>query len=162
MSTVSTVPAAIETLAGYFQAVAAANPALEVGVYTGLPVETVNDNYIMIGSWDGGQDWILNYHSTWEALPSASQWIGEEYEIQCALRTYNGAPDLAGRLTDAFTLFNGVRQEIVNDPGGSANLSPSGSWGAVTVTMPACGPINKAGWGVVLSFNIGVINVRLT
>jgi hypothetical protein len=57
--------------------------------------------------------------------------------------------------------------QIASDPAGlggatdgSTPLSPSGSWGDLTVSMYANSPREQAGWGVVLTFELAVINAQ--
>lgn len=164
MSIASTVPGAAATLAGYMQTVAAANPVLNPGVYiAGLPTASVANNYMMVGSWDGG---IVVAPDTykWAAIPGAAMLRSEEYALNGAIRVWagDGGPTAAlDRITDAFTLLNGIHEQIAQDLGGSGNLSPSGSWGDLDVTMEANGPIGGKGWGIVLGFELHVINVQL-
>jgi hypothetical protein len=40
-------------------------------------------------------------------------------------------------------------------------LSPSGAWGGLDVTMQESGPLGGKGWGIVLAFQLYVINVLL-
>lgn len=162
MAIVSTVGPAIAVLAGYFDTVAAGLPGLNIGVYTGLPVENVAENFLMVGDYPNGDETIVGYEQRWAAMGASAGLRSEEYSIACCLRAWSGDSDPAGRLSDAFSMFDAVARQLVADPGGSAQLTPSGSWGAVRLTMPVAGPIGGAGWGVVLAFDVEVINAQLT
>lgn len=158
----TTVGTAISTLEGYFNTIAAVTSVADVSVYLGFPTGSVTDNYLMIGAWDSGEDVVLEYDSEWLGLPGVSGMVyGETYKINCNLRTYSRDTAPLDRINDAFTLYGAVRAQIQADPGGSGNLSPSGSWGRVRATMPTNGLINGSGWGVILAFEVEVINVRL-
>lgn len=174
MTVVSTVPAAMQVLAAYMSQVASQNPALNPGVYVGLPVETVRSNYLMVGDPEGKLIDPESYQ--WAAVPGQARLRLESYAVLGNIRAYSGSADLTGRVTDAFGMLNGLQELIVSDPGGYAkglnpaapatdggsNLSPSGSWGDLKVTDVASGQIGGQGWGVVLTFQLDVINAQLS
>lgn len=164
----STVPAAVNTLGLYMQNVAAANPALNPAVYmVGLPVGSVRNNFLMVGSMTTGE--LISPESyKWNAVPGTAKLRGESYALLGTIRVWSGASgkDAAlARLGDAFTLLNGLQQQIVNDLGANAYttaaLSPSGSWGDLDVSMDGNGPLDGKGWGVALGFELHVLNVQL-
>lgn len=162
MSVTSTIPGAVAVLAGYLQTVADAQPQLGVGVYTGgLPVEHVADNLLMVGSITEEGEIIVPGTYRWAAIPGAAKLRTEEYALRGSIRCWAGDSDPLSRLTDAFSLLNGVHQQILDDVGGSGALSPSGSWGELQVSNPLNGPIGRRGWGVVLEFDLHVINAQL-
>jgi len=161
MTIQSTVPGAISAVAGYLAAVAAANPSLDVATYIGPPIETVANRFMAIGAYPNFDELVVGYRSDWAAMPATSRWVSEEYEVAGCLRTWAGNSDPQSRLTEAFTLLNGLREQILLDPGGGGALSPSGSWGTFTTGMAHSGPIGGQGWGIVLTFQIQVINVRI-
>lgn len=160
----STVPGAVAQLGTYMQTVANANTALNPGVYAGgIPINSVRNNFLMVGSWPDG---IIIAPDTyrWVAVPGMVKMRSEEYAIQGCIRAYGGASGTGAalsRLSEAFTLLNGLHDQIASDLGGSGNLSPSGSWGDLVVTMEESGPIGGKGWGVVLGFELHVLNVQL-
>jgi hypothetical protein len=164
MAVDSTVPGAISAIQGYFGTVAVFNPSLALGIYTGPPIENVANNFLMIGGYPDGAEMVTSYSSTWAVLPAAAKTVTEDYAISCCLRTWAGDSDPTSRLADAFMLLSQIHEQVVTDPSGSGNLSTSGSWGEFgPVSMPICGPFEGVGgWGVVLTFDIRVINVRLT
>jgi hypothetical protein len=156
------VPGAVQTIQTYFTNVASALPQYDIGTYLFFPTADVNQNYLILGHWENGEEVVVNYDSTWESLPAANQYIGETYRIQMSLRVWSGEVDPLGRLTDAFTILDSLRAQFVNDPGGSGQLSPSGSWGKWSVSMPTSGPLGQlGGWGIVLAIESEVINVRI-
>ncbi len=161
---VSTVPGAAAILAGYMRTVAAANPDLNAGVYVaGIPTATVRNNFLMVGSYETGVI-IAPETYTWNAVPGAAMLRGEAYALQGCIRAWSGAAGqeaALARLGEAFTLLNGLHQQITADVGGSGSLSPSGSWGDLDVTMDVNGPIGQSGWGCVLGFELHVINAQL-
>lgn len=162
MPAASTVPLALQTVEAYFNAVSVQNPQYALGVYLGQPVETAADNYLMIGT-DAG-DLISGYRSSWKTMPAPGQ-VDENYSVAAQLRVWSGEVAAYDRLTDAFFLFSAIRQQIWEDPGANrvqqGALTSSGSWGDVTLTMEFNGPTAKGGYGVILGFEIAVINVRI-
>jgi hypothetical protein len=169
VSITSTVPAAAATLAAYMQAVADANPALNPGVYVGgIPTATVRDNFLMVGNYAEGIIVAPETYS-WAAVPGMAKLRLEAYALFGCIRVWTGAAGTdasLARLGEAFTLLNGLHQEIVDDLGGDLvavdSLTSSGSWGDLDVTMEINGPIGtKKGWGVVLQFELHVINAQL-
>jgi hypothetical protein len=161
MAITSTVPGAVATLAGYMTAAAAANPLLDAETYVGLPIGEVADNYLMVGEPDSGAVIVPGSYS-WASMPVGAKRRNEVYALQATIRTWAGDIDPAARLNDAFALLNSLHEQIVSDPGGSGNLSPSGAWGALHVAMPANGPLDgMGGWGTVLDLQLHVLNVQL-
>jgi len=158
----STVPGAIAQLFAYMKQVADANPTLSVGTYLGLPTGTeVSNNYLMVGEDESGQ-LLSGYRQEWAGLPASANRSSEEYGIPCSLRAWQGDSDPASRLTDAFTMFDSLMGFLQNDPGASGALTPSGSWKVSTLELPESGPFGGKGWGVIGSFTVQIINVRLT
>ena len=158
----STVPGAIQTLQGYMQTVAAANPSLNVGVYLGPPIGSIKDNFMAVGSY---QDWapVAPESYSWAALPGQAKRRTESYSLQATIRSYSGGvSEPLARLDEAFTLLNGLHQQILNDINGSGTLSPSGGWGALHVTMEAFGPLDGKGFGVVLALDLAVVSAEIT
>lgn len=168
MAIVSTVPAAIETLAVYMRSVASQFQALNVGVYPyGEPVASVSNNLIALGNFETG---VLStpVKSAWAAIPGVAKLRSEEYELEGIIRTASGAGGAGAaqaRMQEAFELSGALEEQIVTDLGANAYqtaaLSPSGSWGDFTVTPVFSGPAQQSGWIVVLAFSLQVINVQL-
>lgn len=162
MTMTSTVPSAVTVLQGYMTTVASANPALDPGVYLGAPVGNVANNFMMVGHLDDGAVHTpITYD--WSAIPGAAHRVAEEYALHGTIRAWAGDIDPAGRLADAYAMRDGLHAQIVSDIGGSGNLTSSGSWGAFHVEMVANGPLASIdGWGVVLAFELYVINAELS
>lgn len=142
--------------------VAAANPTLNVGVFLGEPIAgRVTDNFLAIGSF---QEWIPVGPDTysWAAVPGNALLRYESYALQGCIRSLSGNTDPVGRVSDAFTLLNGLHEQIIQDIHGSNQLTPSGSWGDFDVTMEAFGPLDGIGYGVVLGFQLHVINAQIS
>jgi hypothetical protein len=161
MTNVSTVPAAVGVLEGYFTAVALENDNLNAGVYVGAPTGDCANNYLSIGSDETGQ-LLVDYRQDWASFPASAGRKSESYGIVCSLRAWDGNSDPIGRLTDAFVLLDGVQEALAADPNGSGALTPSGSWQITSVETPEAGPLGGSGWGVLITFVVSVINVRLT
>lgn len=159
----STVPGAVDVLYGYVQAVAAQFPALSLGAYLGLPVETVANNFIMVGEHETGVIIAPNTFE-WVTMPATAQTHrrSEDYAIQGCIRVWNGNSDPVTRLSEVFQVLDALQEQIVSDPGASGALTPSGAWSTLTATMEVCGPINEKGWGVVLAFELHVTGVQIT
>lgn len=169
----STIPGAIGCLLGYMNQVSAdySNTGnfgqIEVFLGPGIAQNTPQQYWLAIGEWPEGALWS-GYQSTWAALPGAAKLVREEYSLECNLRAWQGSTDPTttvdqmNRVTEAFILYNDLFQYLVNDPGGSDKLTPSGSWEMSTLEMPTAGPMGGAGWGVVGTFSIFVRNVQLT
>lgn len=165
----STVPGALTVLLTHFKTVAAANPTLHVGSYLGEPVgpgEPTN-NYLMIGDWQTGE-LVTGYKQDFRGFPAVSARKNEDYLIPCNLRTWSGeappaAPTAATqRLTEAFTLFDGVLRQLQTDPQGSTKLTSSGTWQVVSMQIPQSGPwANVGGWGVLMTFDVHIFNVTI-
>ena len=162
MSLVSTVPGAITTLQGYLTTVAAATTVTDVQVYLGKQATETQlaFNLMMVGDWHEGVP-VAPASFDWAAIPGQSKLIKEEYALQACIACWAGGFDPLSRLNDAYSLLNGVHQQIRNDLGGSNNLSPSGSWGALHVTISEFGRIGT-GWGVVLGLELHVINAQIS
>lgn len=143
MSQTSTIPAAVQTLAGYMQTVAQANPSLDCGVYVGEPIEEVTNNLLMVGHWETGA-LITEASYTWAGMPVYARTRYEEYELQGTIRTWSGNVDVDSRLAEAFTLSSALQEQIVSDPSGSGNLA-GGAWGEFKLTMEHCGPLEGRG-----------------
>ena len=157
----STVPGAVAVLQRHFEAVAKTEPKLAPAVYIGLPVERVADSYLLIGDEETGS-LLASYSMKFTSAVAANR-HSEEYGILCALRVWAGDTNQLARLTDAFRLLAGVTTALQNDPGGSGQLTPSGTWQVSEVTVPVNAPFgDPVGFGVVLAFIVQVINVRLT
>jgi hypothetical protein len=158
----STVPGAITQLFAYMQQVAADNPSLEIGTYLGTPIGTaLTANYLILGEDETGQ-LLTGYRQEWAGLPAAANRSSEEYGVPCCLRAYAGNSDPAARLVDSFTMFDGLMGYLQDDPGASGALTPSGSWKVSNLDMPSSGPFGGKGWGVLMTFTVSIINVRLT
>jgi hypothetical protein len=162
----STIPGAILTLQYYMQEVASTNPSLDIGVYLGEPVESVANNFMVIGAYETWEPVSLSTYS-WATIPASFQIVSESYALQGTIRAWQENIDQLGRLNDAFTMINGLHQALRNDPnaialGTGPALTDPGSWGDFDVTMEAYGPLGDlGGWGVVLGFELHVINTRL-
>jgi hypothetical protein len=163
MALVSTVPAAVATLQGYMATVAAASTVTDVQVYVGYSTARsgMSYNFMMVGDYQEGIVVAPDTY-TWADIPGAAKRRTESYALQGCIQTWSGGTDVLGRLNDAYSLLNGLHELIVTDIGGSGSLSPSGSWGGLVVTMDANGPLETtAGWGVVLGFQLHVINAQI-
>jgi hypothetical protein len=161
--TLSTIAGAVTTLQTHMANVATANPSLNAAVYVG-PVQgtEVADNYLQVGEWETGAIWH-SYVGDWAFLPGASKTKSEDYHLYGTVRTWAGNVDVAATLDNAITLLSGVVRELTDDIGGSGQLSPSGSWQVTDVDNPYNGPfVGAAGFGVVVSFDIHVVNVQLS
>jgi hypothetical protein len=159
---VSTVPGAIGTLQTHFDNVAAANPTLNLGVFVGDPTGELPNNYLMIGSWPEG-NLIDGYEGGFPWLQANGYEKSEDYKVTCHLRVWGGDVDQLGRLTDAFTVIDGVLSELTGDVGGSSSLSSSGSWQVTDIANPLTGPMGAVGgWGLIFTFDVHVVNVRLS
>lgn len=160
----STIPGAVTTLQGYMTTIAATTTVSNVGVYVGYstPLTGMSPNFMMVGDFEEG----LLYtpvDMNWAALGAAAKYRSEEYSLHGCIRCWAGGNDINSRIADAFTLLNALEEQIISDPGGSGTLSGSGSWGKLTHTMVAAGALeNVAGFGVIINFDLEVINVRLT
>lgn len=167
MSTIitSTIPGAIAAVSGYMSAIADANPAWVLGTYPeGLPTASVSNNLIALGDWETGST-VTPVSYKWAAIPGAAKLRYEAYALSGTVRTAGGAGGQIGageRISDAFAIFNAFHEQVVSDPGGGGNLSPSGSWGDLDMTMHYSGPSGQSGWMVVLGFELHVINAQLT
>lgn len=156
----STVPGAVSVLQTHFQNVANANPAMEIGVYLGLPVAAVKNNYLMIGNYQDGKV-LASYRQDWVGMPAATAVKSETYSLNCSLRAWAGSSDPLARQADAYTMIDGVLSELQSDPGGSGELTASGSWQVTEMEEAENGPLGESGWGVVFTFTVEVINVRI-
>ncbi len=161
MSLTSTVPGALSALETDLQAVATANPSLDVGVYLGVPIANVTNNYLAISEWETGE-LIVNYRQEWAGLPANPPRRSEEYGIPVTIRAWAGDSDPQSRIADLFTLVDGVLGAVQADPQASGALTSSGSWQATELTIPESGPLGGKGFGVVAQLIIEITNVRLT
>lgn len=162
----STVAGAVTALQSHLAAVATANASLNqtdgvIAVYVGLPAAEASDYFLMIGDPFNNGELLVNYESDWAGLPAVAQRRTETYELRCALRCYAGTTDVPARLNEAMTLYSAVMGALAADIGGSNSLSPSGSWQVKHFENPATGQLGGQGWGVVLTFGVEVVNVRL-
>lgn len=157
----STVPGAIQQLYTYIQAVAAANPTLNISTHLGLPIEYVANNYIMIGHYETGE-LIDHYLQDWAGLPAGAVRKNEEYDIVCSLRSWAGDSAPTTELTNIFTMLDGVMGKVMTDPNASGTITASGSWQVTDIKTPESGPLGTKGWGVIMTFAVAVRNVRLT
>lgn len=164
---VSTVPGAVGVLEGHFNNVAAANPALNVGVFVGPPVgQNVPNNHLAICGYpvnDG--EMVVGWLGKFNAIPGSLYLKGEDYSLACHLQTWSGEVDPISRITEAWTLLSGVMTELTLSAaaiGGSGSLTPSGSWEISNVGNPHSGPFaTGGGWGMVLTFDIHVWLVQM-
>lgn len=167
----STVPAAVTVLKGYLDAVATQNAStLNPQTSIGIPTASNRPNMLMVGDYETG---VLVNPTTyrWAAVPGRTRMRSEEYSILGAIECAGGAGGssaAAARLADAYQLLGDLMDQITADPAGlggatdgSTPLSPSGSWGDLTVSMIGNGPKSQSGWGVVLAFELAVINAQL-
>lgn len=167
MPLTSTIPAAITTLQGYMNAVAAAaavNPAPAVYLFETATPSGAAYNFMMVGDYHTGVP-VAPESYTWRQLGSTRR--TETYALQGCIACWagggsgdNGVSALA-RVNDAYSLLNSLHQQILGDKGGSGHLSGSGAWGELVVHIEEFGPMG-AGWGVVLGFDLHVINAQLT
>jgi hypothetical protein len=116
---------------------------------------------MMVGNFENGQ-LIQNYLQTWAGLPAIANRKNEQYEILGTIRTWDGSSSPVNRLTDAFTLLDGVMSQFANDPNGSGAITSSGTWSIGGIELPSSGPFGGKGWGALITFTVSVINVRLT
>jgi len=161
----STVPGALLQMYKYVQAVVAANsPFAKSGViegYFGKPTTHVSNNFLMVGSDETGELWT-GYKQDWVGMPATVKRKGEEYTILLTARTWAGNTNgQADRLNEVWALADGLIDQVMSDPGGSGNLTASGSWQVTGVENPASGPLGRKGWGTVLAITVQVINVRI-
>jgi len=166
-SLTSTVPGAIGVLFGHLQTVAAQNMSIDpsggpVGVFLGPPVGEQVPNYrFVIGAFDNFE-LLPTYEGDFAAIPGSSYLKAEDYTIACHLQVWADPPDPLSRITDAFTLMSGVLSQLTGDIGASGSITPSGSWQVTSMRTPFQGPVNNAGWGIVVEFDIHVWNVQLS
>lgn len=165
MSIRSTIPAAAARLATYMQTVADANPTLDPKVYvSGWPTASVANNFLMVGAADDTAAVVNPTTYSWAAIPGTAMLRTESYSLMGTIRTSGGTGGTQAalaRLGDAYTLLNGLMEQIVGDVGGSGDLTPSGSWGDLTVSMIHNGPVQNSGWSVVLGIELQVINAQI-
>lgn len=159
----STVEDSPFVLYSYLEQVAAENADLNCSVYFGLPAgQSPSLNYLMVGDWETGSLGLNGYRQSWAALPASAGLRYEPYSLDLTIRTWAGTNDPKGRWSDATRLFSGLVSAIVADPGGSDRLTPSGSWGDITMTVPYSGPMEGKGWGVYLAVTVSVLNAQLS
>jgi hypothetical protein len=164
----STVPGAIAALEAHLANVVTALPSLNITAVTGIPVEQVGQNFIMVGEVETGQ-LLTGYHQDWRGFPASAERKSEEYGIPCTIRAWSGESVSTSPATivgDAFTMLDAVMAELQSDPQatitGGYPLTPSGSWQVTEVDIPTSGPLGGQGWGVYMTFVVSIINVRLT
>lgn len=160
----STIPGAISAVAGYMATIQAANPALNLGIYPyGLPVESNTNNAIALGDWESGAV-VAETSTDWAAIPANARLRTEEYALQGTIMCSagdGGEGSAQQRVLDAYTIWDAFLEQIILDPSGGGNLSPSGSWGKCVVVHHFSGPASPAGWTVTIGFQLHVINVQL-
>lgn len=163
----STVPGAIATLQSYMNTVATNNPSLEIGVFLGQPLAAaVTDNYLIVGSFG---EWIpIDMDSyKWAAIPGQAFRRTEEYKLQGCLRALDGGNSILNNLNNAFTMLNGLHEQIVTDLRATAvnsqgALTTSGSWGEFSAHIEVFGPLGPANTpGVVMGFELEVLNAEI-
>lgn len=163
MSLTSTVPAAVSLLKTKMQAVATANPSLAPGVYVGQIIGTdVANNFLAIGDPAGGGQLVAEYGQQFDgmySIPPARRI--ESYGITGMIRAWDETVDPIARLTDAFTLLNGLITQLADDPEGSDQLTTMGSWGVTNVENPVLGKIDSRGCGCILTFTVTVSDAQL-
>lgn len=157
----STVPGAVAQFKAYLDAVSAANPSLDIGTYVGVPIEAVTNNYMMVGNWETSE-LIANYKQDFAGMPAIANKKNESYSIMASIRAWSGNSDPIARLTDLFTMVDGVLGQFASDPNGSGHLTASGTWQVDSVDVPFSGPFGASGWGVLAVVQVQVFNVRLT
>lgn len=158
MAIVSTVPGAVACLQTHLSNVALANPTLNIGVYLGPPVGNVANNYLM---WESVESYVSDYAYLSGGVLS---YIKEDYDLSVELRAWAGNVDPIGRLDDAYTMLNGVINELGGDMNGGGALSPPGDWHVQSADITHAGPLGQAadqGWGVLMSITVMVRNVRI-
>jgi hypothetical protein len=166
----STVPGALIQLYNYCQTIASKNTNFESGAvaaYYGIPLDTVENNYIMVGDDETGS-MLVGYKQSWVGFPASFNRKGEDYDIPVSIRTWaggSGDPDKQARMTEAWILVNALINSVMSDPNGKANglpnLTASGSWQVAAVGNPVAGPLAGKGWGVVIAVTVEVRNVRI-
>lgn len=168
----STIPGAVGVLGGYMSAAAAANPDLAPGVYTsGYPASSVKPNFMMVGSLEDGT--VVDQTTyDWAAIPGNSRMATEAYQLRGTIRATVGGADQASVLrclANAYRLLDSLRDQVAADLSGVGGatednptpLSPTGSWGPMTVTMTLNEHVQDMGWVVALEFSLAVINAQL-
>lgn len=162
MSFISTIPGAVAVLEGYMSTVASASSVSDVNVYVGYSAPTPSYNYMMVGDYEEGL-LMTRIASTWATFPAAAKRRTEEYSLVGHIRTWAGGYDWQSRLNDAFALLDALQDQILGDPQGSGALTTAGAWGSFDSTMKANGPLgDPTGWGVVIEFELSVLNARVT
>ena len=162
MPFVSTIPAAITTVQGYMNTVAAATAVSDVGVYVNYAqTQNLTYNYMMIGEYESGL-MIAPTEGQWASMGVTAKRREEKYAILGHVRTWAGGNDWQSRWNDAMTLLDSLYDQILADPGGSNNLTPSGSWGGFNWTVHESGPLgNASGFGFIIGFQLQVINAQI-
>lgn len=173
MTLSSTFPGAVAVLVTHFKTVAGQHPTLNAAVYLGPAVgpSQPQSNFIMVGDFQTGA-LIRGYRQDFRGLPVPGTRKNEDYYIPCTIRTWAGtslpASPSAGidRLADAFSLMDGILNQLQNDPQGTNSLTSSGTWQVTQIDIPQAGPLpmiggGSGGWGVVMTFEVHVFNVTL-
>jgi hypothetical protein len=164
VNVVSTVPTVLQAVQTNMQAVASANPTLNAAVYMGQVIGAPANNFFGIGDPEGNGELFANYQSEFQGLFSEQVHRGEAYSILCHVRTWQGDVNPVARITEAFTLINGLANQIYTDKlAGGALQTPSsvGNWGLSNIQNHAAGKLDGKGWGCVFTFQIDVTNVVL-
>jgi hypothetical protein len=158
---VSTVAGAISTLLGHMQDVAANQLDLDLSVFLGPPTDQVNGNYLMLGNYPDGLEFITNYHSPRSVL-GIEKAHNEDYQLVGHIRSWSGSADPNDVLTtinNAFAIVNDLAGRIEDDWNGSGALSTAGSWSVSEITQPESGPLGDlGGWGIIITFTVQVVN----
>lgn len=171
MAFTSTVSAALTTVYGYLETVAAnANLSDPVEAFYGWPITTPPANWCMVGDFSAqGNRPVTNYVTDYTVLLPRGNYVKETYQINVSLVVWGGASDITAgeqRLSDIFSLYNTFCQQVADDPNGGGALGGSGSWGKVQSELPGFGPFETeeggvAGWGIVMEVGLTPVNVQV-
>ena len=160
----STVPAAVNQLYTYMQTVVTNNPTLNAAAFLGRPIGAyVPNNFLAVGKYETWEP-ISPETYEWAAVPGNSYLRTEKYSLQGCVRAWAGDSDPLSRLSDGFTLLNSLDDLIIHDltPSNGTVLTPSGSWGEFKATVEAFGPLGGRGYGIVIGFELEVINAQVS
>lgn len=175
MSYTSTIPGAVSALYGYAQTVAASvtNQMTVLGTGTigtsiGWPTGSDLPAYlIMIGDYDADGDNIVTpVTSSLTTNMPVGNYLLEQYKINCSIICFGGNADTLGYVTDAFTIYSAIVEQMVLDNNADGALGPVGTWGGATAALRHNGQMsdaqgNPTGWGAVVVFSVQPINVKL-
>jgi uncharacterized protein YciI len=165
----TTIPAAIATVYSYLETACGAYPTLNAQATIGWPIGTVPNNWAMVGSFaQEGGGIVVSNTSQWAVIPASALRRTEEYAIAGSIVCWDGNVDPISRINDAMSLLDAFYKALFDDyknPGNGA-LTPTGSWGEFTWTMPTSGPFsdadgNASGWGVVVEFELHPVNIQI-